>query len=477
MTTAVEQIDVNETERIKEAIMAQLVQGLGEIEPQDQPPVILRAEVHVQGLKALSWLCAQDPGSRGYWSNRDDHFELAGVGRADVITGDSSLDYHELMGMLHNRIASARGNARYLGGMRFSMGGLHEDIWDHFKTYRFILPRFEVVKRNGTTIFACNMLTSEDLNDVQDEFLRVVFPQAGLDQIFEPGLEPILPTPIARHDQPDREGWSSNVEAALDAFTPGEYEKVVLARKSTFELEEPINAAMLLCALKRNTSRSFHFMFQPHPDSAFVGASPERLYRRDGDLIRAEAIAGSRGRGASPAEDQALSSELSASEKDLREHQYVIDGIQNTLNGLCSLLVADEEPSVLKLTRCQHLITTFRGRLREGVKDSDLLENLHPTPAVGGCPTDRALQDIARLENFDRGWYAGPVGWIDKDSAQFVVGIRSSLTQGDRLHVFSGAGIVDGSVPEKEWEELENKISDFVALLGSEDGRVGSAHQ
>ena len=164
-------------------------------------------------------------------------------------------------------------------------------------------------------------------------------------------------------------------------------------------------------------------------------------------------------------EDQALSNELTASDKDLREHQYVVDAIHKTLEQFCSLLVVDEKPCVLKLTRCQHLITTFRGRLRKGVKDSDLLENLHPTPAVGGYPTDRALQDIARLELFDRGWYAGPVGWIAKDAAQFVVGIRSGLTEGRRLHLFSGAGIVDGSVPKKEWEEIENKIGDFVALL------------
>ena len=135
------------------------------------------------------------------------------------------------------------------------------------------------------------------------------------------------------------------------------------------------------------------------------------------------------------------------------------------LNRMCGFLTADKEPALLKLPRCQHLITTFKGKLRKGVKDSELLEKLHPTPAVGGFPTERALRDIAKLEPFDRGWYAGPLGWIAKDSSQFVVGIRSGLTDGKRLHLFSGAGIVEGSVPEKEWEEIENKISDFVTLV------------
>ncbi|MBW2108900.1 MAG: chorismate-binding protein, partial [Deltaproteobacteria bacterium] len=132
---------------------------------------------------------------------------------------------------------------------------------------------------------------------------------------------------------------------------------------------------------------------------------------------------------------------------------------------LCALLTQDEHPGVLKLSRCRHLITRFKGKLKNGVGDAQLLESLHPTPAVGGVPRDRALRDIALIEPFDRGWYAGPVGWISKSAAQFVVGIRSGLTEGRRLHLFSGAGIVRGSVPEAEWKELEDKISDFVGLF------------
>jgi menaquinone-specific isochorismate synthase len=438
--------------------MAQLMGKLEQTAPRDGHPVILRAEVQVEGLKALSWLCAQNPTSRGYWSNRDEPFELAGVGAADMITGDSDLDYNRLMGMLHKRLAVAQGNPRYLGGMCFYLNGSRDEAWKHFKAYRFILPRFEVVALNGTAIFACNMLSNENLDVVREAYSRVVFPDAE--------VEPTLPKPVSRRNHPDEEGWRTNTEAALGTFKPGTYEKVVLARKATFQFGEPVNAAILLQDLKRNTDQSFHFLFQPHGSSGFLGASPERLYRRDGDVIRTEAIAGSQSRGTSPEEDAALSQALLASEKDLREHRYVVDGIRNSLRPLCGFLTGSDKPAVLRLSRCQHLITRFKGKLRTGVKDSELLEKLHPTPAVGGFPTDRALQDIARLEPFDRGWYAGPLGWIAKDSAQFVVGIRSGLTEGKRLHLFSGAGIVEGSVPEKEWEEIENKISDFVTLFG-----------
>ena len=457
MWTTLKQISIYEADRIKEAIMAQLIRDLRETRRYGRRPVILRAQVRVEDLDALSWLCAQRLGSRGYWSDRENQFELAGVGRADVITGNSGVDYRVLMGMLHDRISTARGSVRYLGGLRFSMDGPKEETWDPFKAYRFILPRFEVVTLDSTTTFACNMLASENLKTIEAELFALAFSE------IDPDIS--LPAPVARHDHPDQEGWLANVEASLDSFERGKYEKVVLARKATFEFNEPINAAVLLRLLKENTSQCFCFCFQPTSGAAFVGASPERLYRRDRNLIRTEAIAGSRPRGMSPEEDETISRELRSSEKDLREHRYVVQDIHEALTHLCSVSEAAEKPSVLKLTRCQHLVTTFTGKLRDGVKDADLLERLHPTPAVGGWPTDRALDDIARLEPFDRGWYAGPVGWIGKDAAQFVVGIRSGLIEGTRLHLFSGAGIVDGSTPEKEWDEIENKISDFLAVL------------
>ena len=459
MPTVTEQIPINATREIKESIVAQLTAQLEEMPTQDVQPMILRAQVKVEGLKALPWLCAQHPTSRGYWSNRDEPFELAGVGAADMITGDSDLDYGHLMAVLHKRLAMANGNPRYFGGMCFALNGSRDGAWERFKAYRFILPRFEVIARNGSAIFASNMLSHESIDAVEEAFSRVIFPET------DGGF--FIPPVLSRFDHPDEQGWSTNVEAALNAFKPGKYEKVVLARKVTFEFEKPLNAAFLLIALKKTTEQSFHFLFQPHVNSGFLGASPERLYRRDGDLIRTEAIAGSRGRGDSPKEDSALTQALLTSEKDLREHRYVVDGIQDSLEPFCGLLTKSDTPNVLKLSRCQHLITTFKGRLRKGVKDSDLLESLHPTPAVGGYPRDKALADIARLEPFDRGWYAGPVGWIAKDSAQFVVGIRSGLTEEKRLHLFSGAGIVKGSVPEAEWEEIEDKISDFVTLISA----------
>jgi len=457
MTSAAKKIKHPETQRIRNNILSQL-KDFCKKRDRENPPVIIRAEVDVKGLEALPWLAAQQPTSRGYWSDRDNHFELAGIGAADVITGDLAIDYHKLMKILHYRLATSNKSPRYFGGSRFTFKGRRENSWNYFKAYRFILPRFEVKTHYDRTTFACNMLSNEDINTIKAALSHLSFPRT--DYIPEK-----IPQCLLRFDSPDYKQWCNFVKTTLDSLESDCFEKVVLSRKTTLKFSKPLNTASLLSSLKKNTFKCFHFLFQPHARSGFLGASPERLYSRDKDIIQTEAIAGSRRRGDSNKKDKALSNELATSEKDFREHKYVVDDIQKTLNGFCESTQMDENPRLLKLSQCQHLITNFKGKLFSGIKDADLLASFHPTPAVGGTPKDRALEEILLREPFDRGWYAGPVGWIGKDSAQFVVGIRSGLTEGRFLHLFAGAGIVKGSIPEEEWDEIEAKINDFVTLF------------
>ena len=123
------------------------------------------------------------------------------------------------------------------------------------------------------------------------------------------------------------------------------------------------------------------------------------------------------------------------------------------------------QKSVLKLEQVQHLYNKIEAVLKEDVTDTDLLTALHPTPAVGGLPREAALEKLAALEPFDRGWYAAPVGFLGRDRAEFAVAIRSALVRENRVNLYAGAGIVEGSVAENEWQELENKISGFINLF------------
>jgi menaquinone-specific isochorismate synthase len=161
-----------------------------------------------------------------------------------------------------------------------------------------------------------------------------------------------------------------------------------------------------------------------------------------------------------------LAIELLTSDKDQREHDIVRKSIRQKLHKFVDHLDVDNQASILRLTWKQHLRSNVHGMLKEGVDDGVLLQRLHPTPAVGGYPTENALPEIARIEPFNRGWFAAPIGWIGADSVEFAVGIRSGLIEGNTLSLYSGAGIVRGSDPDQEWQEVENKIQDFISVLG-----------
>ncbi len=241
---------------------------------------------------------------------------------------------------------------------------------------------------------------------------------------------------------------------------------MVLARKATFSFQHAPDPVVLLKQLQAATPNCFHYLFQPDPGHTFVGATPERLFRREGRTVWSEAVAGTRPRGTTALADEQLRDELLHSEKDQREHAYVRDSILAALAPSCADLRIDAAASEMMLAQGRHLVSEVQGVLHEGVDTLDLLLDLHPTPAVGGFPREDALEAIRRLEPFDRGWYAGPVGWVGKDAAEFAVALRCGLIRDRQLSLFSGAGIVRGSIPASEWDEIEYKTMDFVRVLG-----------
>lgn len=419
---------------------------------------LVRAEVEAPDLDAAAWLAAQLPGARGFWSDREQSFVLAGIGRADWLIGDAPAELPRLMQQLHDKLERAGPNIRYFGGFSFDPRARLDAEWKAFGHYRFILPRVEVVSRDGHTVLACNARRDEDPHRLEAELARVRFPTALPSNDGLPMLLDRVDTPAAR-------AWTLVVNEALRQVEQGGFQKVVLARRASFRSAAPLDAAGLLLRLRARPISAFHFCFQPDRDHAFIGASPERLYRRDGRRFSTEAIAGTRPRGASAEEDARLRHALLSSDKDRREHGMVVDGIRDAVAPLLSECRVEASPRVLALTHNQHLLVAFQGTLREGVQDADLLSALHPTPAVGGVPTDEALAFLREREGFCRGWYAAPIGWVSRDAAQFAVGIRSALVSGPMLHLYSGAGIVAGSEPDAEWAEIENKIADFLDLF------------
>ena len=205
----------------------------------------------------------------------------------------------------------------------------------------------------------------------------------------------------------------------------------------------------------------------PTDDGVLVGASPELLVSRRGHEVRSNPLAGSAPRSGDPEEDRANAEALIGSSKDREEHAIVVDAVAETLRPFCAELAWDPEPVLRETANVWHLSTRFRGSLRDPAPTAlDLVSALHPTPAVAGEPREAALEVIAALEPFERGQYAGPVGWVDAEGdGEWAIALRCAELRGDRAVLYAGAGIVADSDPTRELDETERKFRAFLDAL------------
>ncbi len=423
---------------------------------------LVRVSVPAGSVEPLEWLSSQRSFPRVFWQGRGETGATAALGAAALVRGRAGempgAALEPLLALLRD---AGEPRGRIYGGAPFDPAA--DPAGDAAASSScFVLPRIELVTGSGGAELACNLILPRDLA-AADDIVRQIR------QLDEPAsLQPAAPLPLVRtrRDLPTRPDWSAAVRFALREIEAGRLGKVVLARRATLSASAPLDPFALLGKLRETTPGCFHFCFQPHAGTAFLGASPERLFRRDGREIRSEAVAGTRPRGSSDADDERLSAELRASDKEQREHDFVRASIRAAIEPLCTRLEVAADAGEMILAQGRHLVSAVRGTLRPGVSDPELLAALHPTPAVAGHPTEDALATIRQLEPFHRGWYAGPVGWLGGDSAEFAVGIRSAVVRSGSISLYSGAGIVRGSEPDAEWAEIEHKITDFLTVFG-----------
>ena len=435
-----------------------------------------RAELAVidsDPLLFLRRLAAAGPTGAHYWSDRRRALQSAGVGAAAEVRGDSSVAFADVCERARVLIGSRR--QRLYGGFRFATAsnGGPEPLWQPFGSYRFTLPRVELTRTGTGTVLACNFQPAE--HATLHEQLQPLAPACRESLLAGrgaagPDADRLVPVHPCRHE-PDRARWQQIVAEVLRRLAGGlgggnrALEKIVLARRTTFAFSSPIDALALLERLRGVNPAAFHFAIQPVPGLTFFGASPERLLRISGSTLETEALAGTRPRGATREADQRLEAELLRSDKELREHGFVHTRIAECLRELCTGVRTQDAVRVRKLAHVQHLHTSFSGTLRPGRGLADALRWLHPTPAVGGYPTCGVGDLIATAEGFDRGWYAGPVGWIGAAEAEFAVAIRSGVAAARRLHLYAGNGIVRGSTAAAEWAEMEQKILQILDVV------------
>ncbi len=455
----------------KEAMRSKLDSLRNNINLVNDRPNFFRVEIKTEAQIALPWLSVQSIFPKVYWADRDSKFQMGGIGVADSIL-QTQLDYKELLRCPENYLSKEHKNFRYYGGLAFDEKNIDGD-WQDFGSGRFWVPRFELYNSSDGTLFACNVVLKERKKEVLSEIFKdleaIVFDSSH--------LSGVLARSIKRSDFPDRPSWLKLIPEVLQdmddqkmdpddiVYLPGKMEKLVLARKTVLDLEGKVNPLCFLQEVEKKIDRCFCFCFQPRESIAFLGASPERLYQRQGELIKTEAIAGTRPRGKNSAEDKNLQKELLASLKDHREHEYVREFLSSELRSLCSQFSETKKISLLGLKDSLHLCSKFEGILKKDKSDDAILKSLHPTPAVGGYPQCDAPYWIRDYEPFRRGWYAGPVGYVGYNESEFAVAIRCCLIDQKKISLYAGAGIVKGSVAENEWDEIENKVSPFLKIF------------
>lgn len=422
------------------------------------------AAVFASRLASDRWFC---------WEQPDRGFALAALGSAADVVSRGPRRFDELVAgcaeLLRGRAGDeppelpAGAGPVFTGGFAFAPEGGGAPQWSSFPPALLALPELSLVRERGETYLTlCALPSQGDAGAVRE---RLGARLAALRSAPLPMLDPHPTGEVAVRSVLPPRAFEDAVSRARGRIEAAELEKVVLAREVVVEAPAAHDPAALFGALRELFPSCFSFCCGT-PEAAFVGASPELLVRRSGAGAATVALAGSARRSADPSVDDYLGERLLRSAKDLREHEVVARRIERTLRERAVWVEAAPEPELVRVANIQHLATPIHAQLAEPRSVWELAGLLHPTPAVGGEPRDRALAAIAELEGMDRGWYAGPVGWMDAaEDGEVCVGLRSALLRDRFAHLYAGGGIVAASEPAAELAETEVKLDAILPLL------------
>ena len=456
------------------------------------------------GLSAAAFLHHGLGRERFYWA--DGSLTLAGFGTAAELFAWGELRFQQMEAQARQLFAGAviegdiAAAPRLFGGFAFRDDFTPDNTWSVFHPAHFILPHFQFSQQGDQTWLTLNALLPADEDPAQvlpdlrealefrvssfefrvrsSEFqvsgsrFQVANPQSPVSQSPVPSLSISqslsLPSSPLIHYPLSYRQWSAMITEATAQMRQGEMDKVVLARVCEMRFPETVAVDAALTHLTARYPGCMTFLFEPRPQHAFFGATPELLARVQGDRVETMALAGSIRRGRDLQEDELLSQTILADPKSRYEHDVVVQSLRRRLGPLTDELTVPPT-GLLKLSYIQHLHTPVSGQLCEAKGILPLLETLHPTPALGGSPRPRAMAFIRESEPVTRGWYAAPIGWIDHHlDGAFGVAIRSAVTQLERAWLYAGAGIVADSDPQKEWEETALKFSPIRQAMGSD---------
>ena len=383
-------------------------------------------------------------------------FEIGGLGVAWRTVAPYGHDRFEALAGSLEWMEEVSPQLRAMVGFSFDPDGPHRPEWDGFTSTAAVVPMVALVSEENSKRLMVTLPPGRGAGEVLSTL-------AGLPEQTPPsGMHA---ADHAIESRPAPTDWVETVRESVAAIGRGTMDKVVLARSVIVRADVVAAPFDLVGRLRFAYPGCFAFGWQ-ETDGTFVGATPELLIERHGDQVRSQPLAGSAPRGEGEDEDRSLGEQLMASEKDRREHAVVVEDIVARLEPITARLTAPSTPNLLKMANVQHLASEVVGVLASPRSVIEVAGDLHPTPAVAGLPRDEALAFINKSESIDRGWYSGGVGWTDPSGqGQIAVALRCALVRGDTAHLYAGAGIVAGSLPERELEETRLKFRPLLNLL------------
>ncbi len=351
-----------------------------------------------------------------------------------------------------------------VGGFAFARDGGSAPHWDGFEPASLTVPEVALVRRDGRVRMALAALASPD--DLPEELLERL--ERRVAELRQRPLPLLDPAPTGRFQVASTmppEHFEQAVARAVERIAAGELEKIVLAREVQVHAPQAYDVAAVFGVLRAEFPSCFVFCVG-RGDATLIAASPELLIRREGHRVSTLALAGSTRRSADPAVDEHLGEQLLRDASYREEHAIVARRIERTLRPHAIWVAAAPEPELVRIANIQHLATPIRAQLATPMEALELAGLMHPTPAVGGEPLERAAPLIPALEGLDRGWYSGPVGWTDATGdGEFCVALRCALLRGNVARCYAGNGIVRDSDPAAELAETEVKLQALLPLL------------
>jgi menaquinone-specific isochorismate synthase len=410
-----------------------------------------------------------------FWKDPQNETILIGFGNAHQIrTGltDERFDYVQKewdklidLAQIYNPYYEYGTGPLLFGGFTFDPLSMKEKEWEAFSNATFQIPQFMFTLKANDCFLTVNMIVTP-----HDDLKTFEFIERSKMQIL--CLQDTLhktESLVKSQEEINPVEWKISVAKAIKLLRNGHLNKVVLARKMKMTFVEKVTPNIIFEQLWEQQHESYLFSYKVMND-CFIGASPERLVKKIGEEVLSTCLAGSIKRSSDENVDNELGKSLLEDKKNRHEHQLVVSMIADVFKEHCTEVNIPSAPILMKTRDIQHLYTPVRGEIKDSTSILEMVKSLHPTPALGGTPSQDAMGVIREIENMDRGLYAGPIGWMDyRGNGEFIVGIRSGLLKNNEAFIYAGCGIVADSNPEDEYLETKIKFRPMLRAFGGKE--------